>query len=60
MPPDGYSSITVPDDVFAQLTEVMVEYECESIAEAVEVASTLALEQDEAALAQLLAHRLAE
>ena len=23
MPPDGYTSITVPDEVFEQLTEVM-------------------------------------
>ncbi|WP_114579084.1 hypothetical protein [Saliphagus sp. LR7] len=50
MPPDGYTSITVPDEVFEQLTEVMSEYECESIVDAVAVASAIALERDEAAL----------
>jgi hypothetical protein len=60
MPPEGYNSITVPDEVFEQLTEVMIEYECGSIADAVAAASAVALEQDEAALAQLLAQRLAE
>ncbi|MFC4989078.1 hypothetical protein [Saliphagus infecundisoli] len=60
MPPDGYTSITVPDEVFEQLTEVMSEYECESIADATATASAIALERDEAALARLLAQRLAE
>lgn len=60
MPPDGYSSITVPDEVFEQLTAVMIEYECESIADAVAAASAVALEHDEAALAQILARRLTE
>ena len=60
MPPEGYSSITVPDEVFEQVTEVMIEYERESIADAVATASAVALERDEAALAQLLAQRLAE
>jgi hypothetical protein len=35
MPPEGYSSITVPDEVFEQGTTVMIEYDCESIADAV-------------------------
>lgn len=60
MPPDGYTSITVPDEVFEQLTEVMVEYKCESLADAVEAASVIALECDETALAQLLARQLTE
>lgn len=59
-PPNGYTSITVPDEVFEHLTEVMSEYECESIVDAVAVASAVALERDEAALARLLAQRLAE
>ena len=60
MPPEGYRSITVPDKVFEQVTEVMIEYECESIADAVAAASAVALEHDEVVLAQLLAQRLAE
>ena len=60
MPPDGYSTITVPDEVFERVTEVMIEYDCDSIADAVDTASAVALDRDEAALAQLLARRLAE
>lgn len=36
MAPEGYSAITVPDEVFEQVTEVMIEYDCDSIANAVE------------------------
>ena len=60
MPPEGYNAITVPDEAFEQVTEVMIEYDCDSIADAVATASAVALERDEAALAQLLAQRLAE
>ena len=60
MPPDGYSTITVPDEVFERVIEVMIEYDCDSIADAVDTASAVALDRDEAALAQLLARRLAE
>jgi hypothetical protein len=51
MPPDGYTSLTVSEDVFKQLVTVMAEYDCDSIADAVETASTIALERDEAQLA---------
>lgn len=60
MPPESYSTITVPDEVFEQVTEIMIEYECESIADAVATASAVALERDEAALAQILARKLTE
>ena len=60
MPSEGYNAITVPDEVFEQVTGVMIEYDCDSIADAVATASAVALERDEAALAQLLAQRLAE
>ena len=60
MPPKGYSSITVPDEVFEQGTTVMTEYDCESIADAVATASAVALERDEAQLAQILAKQLAK
>lgn len=60
MPPEGYTSLTVSDDVFEQLVAVMAEYDCDSIADAVETASTIALERDEAELAQVLADQLAD
>lgn len=60
MPPDGYNTITVNEDVFSLLVDVMDEYDCESIADAVETASIIALDYDEAELAQLLADRLEE
>lgn len=60
MPPEGYNAVTVPDEVFEQLTEVMIEYDCNSIADAVATASAVALERDEQTLAQILAQRLAE
>ena len=55
-----HSTITVPDEVFERVTEVMIEYDCDSIADAVDTASAVALGRDEAALAQLLAQRLAK
>ena len=60
MPPEGYNAITVPDEVFEQVTKVMIEYDCDSIADAVATASAVALERDEAVLAQLLVQRLAQ
>ena len=60
MPPDGYTSLTVSDEVFEQLVTGMAEYDCDSIADAVSTASTIALERDEARLAQILADQLAE
>ena len=58
MPPEGFNTITVNDEVFELLTEVMVTYDCESVSDAVETASVVALERDEGELAQLLADRL--
>jgi hypothetical protein len=40
MPPDGYNTITVSEDVFVLLTEVMDEYNCETIADAVVMIQT--------------------
>jgi len=60
MPSEGYSSITVLDKVFEQGTMVMIEYDRESIADAVATASAVALERDEAQLAQILAKQLAK
>ena len=39
---------------------VMIEYDCESIADAVATASAVALERDEAQLAHILAKQLAK
>jgi hypothetical protein len=60
MPPDGYNSLTVSDEAMEQLALVMAEYDCESLADAVSTASAIALERDEAELAQILADRLAD
>jgi hypothetical protein len=59
MPPEGYNSLTVSDEVMEQLAIVMAEYDCDSLSDAVETASVITLERDEAALAQILADRLA-
>lgn len=58
MPPDGYNSLTVSDEVLEQLALVMAEYDCDSLADAVSTASTIALGRDEAELAQILADQL--
>ena len=58
MPPEGFKTITVSDDVFELLTEVMATYDCESVPDAVETASIVALERDEGELAQILADQL--
>jgi len=44
MLPDRYVSLTVSDDVFEQLVAVMTKYDCDSVADAVEIASAIALE----------------
>ena len=58
MPPEGYNSLTVSDEVMEQLGAVMVEYDCDSLSDAVSTASALALKQDEAKLARILADKL--
>jgi hypothetical protein len=60
VPSNGNNTITVSGDVFALLTVVMDEYDCESIADAVSTASVVAPDYSEAELAQLLADRLRE
>ena len=60
MPPDGYHTITVSDEVFQRIIAVMAEYDCDSIADAVATASAIALKQDEAEIAQILADQLSE
>jgi hypothetical protein len=58
MPPEGYNSLTVSDEVMEQLALVMTEYDCDSLADAVSTASAIDLERDEAELAQILADRV--
>ena len=59
MPPEGYTNLTVSNDVLALLAEVGAEYDCDSYPEAVETAAVVALEPDPADLARILANRLA-
>jgi hypothetical protein len=58
MPPEGYHAITIDDETFELLTDVMIEYDCDSVAEAIEKSATVTLQQDEAKLAQILAELL--
>ena len=58
MPPEGYNSLTVSDEVMEQLGAVMVEYDCDSLSDAVSTAPALALKQDKAKLARILADQL--
>lgn len=48
MPPDGYNSSTVSDGVMEQLVVVMTEYDCDCRSDAIETATTIAFERDEA------------
>ena len=59
MPPEGFHAITVDEQTIEQLTQVMIELNCASVSEAVAKSATIALETDEAELAQILADRLA-
>jgi hypothetical protein len=58
MPPEGYNNLTVSDEIMEQLGAVMVEYDCDSLSDAVSTASALTLNQDEAKLARILADKL--
>lgn len=60
MPPDGYNSLTVSDEVVEQLALVMAEYDCDSWDDAIGTATAIALERDEAKLAQILANQLSD
>jgi hypothetical protein len=52
MPPEGYRAITIDEETFELLTQVMVKYDCDSVAEAIEKSANVALERDESELAQ--------
>ena len=51
---------TVSEETFTLLTSVMREYDCDSTADAVHTAATIALDRDEAELAHHLADMLQE
>ena len=58
MPPRGYHAISIDEEKFELLTQVVVKYNCDSIAEVIEKSATVAMEQDEPDLAQTLAELL--
>lgn len=60
MPPEGYTNLTVSNEVLELLVEVGEKYDCGSYPEAVETAAVVALKHDPVDLARILADRLAE
>ena len=64
MPPDGYTTVTISDDLAMKLTRIMSQHSCSSYAEAVEYAADTTLLQEEETtileLIQLLAERADE
>ena len=60
MPPEGFPAITIDEETFGLLTQVMVKYDCNSVAEAIEKSADVALEKDEAEFAQILSELLNE
>lgn len=51
---DGFTTLTVPDHVLEPVLKVMTTYQCGSLAKAVSVDATVALERDEPQLARIL------
>ena len=64
MPPEGYTTVTISDELAAKLTRIVAEYECSSYAEAIEYAAdTTLLQENEITVCepiQLLAERAEE
>jgi len=61
MPPDGYTTITIPEETSERLTQVMVQHDLETMSEAVKYAVDSTVTNDslsDAELAQLLYQRL--
>jgi hypothetical protein len=61
MPPNGYTTVTIPDETAGELGQLMVKHELESMASAIEYATTIALDEQpmsDVELARLLYHRL--
>jgi len=47
MPPDGFTSVTISDELAVKLARIMSRHECESYAEAVEYAVNETLVQED-------------
>jgi metal-responsive CopG/Arc/MetJ family transcriptional regulator len=64
MPPEGYTTVTICDELATKLTRIMAENECASYAEAIEyAANTTLVQEDEITvreLIQLLADQVEE
>jgi len=61
MPPNGYTTITVPEETAEKLTQLLIQYELETMSEAVKYAVDSTLTNDslsDAELAHLLYQRL--
>lgn len=61
MPPDGYTTVTISDDVAVVLSQLMVRHELESMGSAIKYAVNIALDEEpmtNTELARLLVHRL--
>ena len=50
--------LIISDEVMEQFGAVMIEYDCDSLSDAVSTGSALALKQDETKLARILADQL--
>jgi hypothetical protein len=61
MPPEGYTTVTINDEVAAKLARVMARHDLESMSLAIDHAAQLALDEESITnteLARLLYHRL--
>lgn len=61
MPPNGYTTITIPEETAEKLTQLMIQYELATMSEAVKYAVDSTLTNDslsDAELAQLLYQRV--
>jgi metal-responsive CopG/Arc/MetJ family transcriptional regulator len=60
MPPEGYTTVTIGDELAAKLTRIMAENECASYAEAIEYAADTTLVQESKITVRELIHLLAD
>ena len=60
MPPDGYTTVTISDEVAEKLAQILVERGCQSYGEAVDYAADAMLVQEDEITVQQLIQMLAE
>ena len=63
MPPEGYTTVTISDETAAKLSEIVVDQNLESVAEAIDYAADVARDPEslsEAELAGLLHRKLTD